>query len=142
MTRNRPLSDSGTRTGHDRNVLLRVSQPISTAMPILVHRKASEIDYELLRSMRVECGWGLEKLEKYWNDPHRVYCVFQTDSGSDVGMGCWILEDEDPELASKATDSVYICELCLACCCCARDRECKMGFGIIGKSQLTCFPFA
>lgn len=125
--------------------------PPSTSSPspsssTLTYRIATQSDYPFLVQLRKECGWGLPKLGKTWNDPNVVYCVLQLESGrerrkeqssisvpsnsddtgqtgeigssgstaevpsEDVGMGCWMLEHSDEDMASKATRTVYLCE--------------------------------
>ncbi|KAK8870127.1 hypothetical protein IAR55_000697 [Kwoniella newhampshirensis] len=77
----------------------------------LSYRIPTEKDYPLLVQFRRECGWGIPKLESKWKDPNWVYCVFELPTGEgvdDVGMACWVLEDEDPDTASRVTNTVYL----------------------------------
>jgi hypothetical protein len=77
--------------------------------PRLQYRPATDSDLELLKRFRVECGWGLERLEKFWGDLDRPLCVFTLEGQGVVGMGGWILELEgDPEAASREQRSVQI----------------------------------
>lgn len=62
----------------------------------------------------MECGWGLERLAEYWDDPDRPLCVFTMEKDGkkeDVGMGGWILRlEDDLEAASKEHGSVGLSE--------------------------------
>ncbi len=90
----------------------------------LTYRIAVEADYPFLVSLRVECGWGLPKLEKTWRDPNVVYCVLvlgpdpsgasgddepQGAESEDIGMGCWMLEHADKDMANRESKTVYLC---------------------------------
>lgn len=75
----------------------------------LGYRLAGEGDYELLKQLRRECGWGLDKLEKRWRDPDWKFCIL-TLRGEDVGMGGWALDfPDDQETASRRDHTVYLC---------------------------------
>lgn len=75
----------------------------------LDYRIAQQDDLPLLRQYRKECGWGLERLEKNWNDPNRPLCVLILDQDGqrkDIGMGGWILEMEDELDAACKKDKI------------------------------------
>ncbi len=81
----------------------------------LSYRLAVDGDLDQLRDYRLECGWGLERLERFWGSPDRPLCVFSiVDQGGrakDVGMGGWILElEDDGEAASREYGSVQLCK--------------------------------
>lgn len=77
-------------------------------MAALGYRLATEADYELLRQLRKECGWGIEKLELSWGSPDWRFCVL-TLEGGDVGMGGWALDlPQEPEAASRETKTVHL----------------------------------
>ncbi|WVF69408.1 hypothetical protein IAT40_004185 [Kwoniella sp. CBS 6097] len=80
----------------------------------LTYRIAQEEDYPILVQLRIECGWGVPKLEHRWKDPNSIFCVLEavTPRGKeDVGMACWLLEDEDPDIASRSRKSVHLASL-------------------------------
>jgi hypothetical protein len=81
----------------------------------LTYRLAEEKDLPLLRQLRVECGWGVTKLEKHFENPNWVYVIFVLNEGKenaqDIGMGAWVLDDpSDSEVASRTTRTVNISE--------------------------------
>jgi hypothetical protein len=79
----------------------------------LSYRLAGPDDLPILRRLRVECGWGLEKLEKYWGSDDHPLCLFSLEGDEEmdiIGMGGWILEDpDDSEAASRAGSAVGLC---------------------------------
>ncbi|KAK4684035.1 hypothetical protein P7C73_g6174, partial [Tremellales sp. Uapishka_1] len=81
----------------------------------LKYRPVQQKDYALLRQFRVECGWGIPKLDNHWLDPDWPLCVFytETDDGQDeVGMGGWVLDmPEDQDAASRALRNVHLTSL-------------------------------
>ncbi|KAK4689139.1 hypothetical protein P7C73_g958, partial [Tremellales sp. Uapishka_1] len=81
----------------------------------LSYRMAHEADLPLLRDYRAECGWGLERLEGQWGNPDRPLCILSVEQDGqkeDIGMGGWVLNDEeDQEAASRATHTVELCSL-------------------------------
>lgn len=81
----------------------------------LTYRPAQPDDLELLRSYRVECTWGLDRLMDRWLDPDRPLCVLtvqQDGVAKDVGMGGWVLEDPaDIDLAHRASQTVQLSKL-------------------------------
>ena len=83
-------------------------------MSNLGYRIVTDSDLPLLLRYRQECGWGEEAVKKNWNDPDRIYCVFESvveGEKQDVGMGCWYLhQPDDLELACRDTDVVHIGE--------------------------------
>ncbi|WWD19939.1 hypothetical protein CI109_104411 [Kwoniella shandongensis] len=95
--------------------------------PRLSYRVARPEDYPLLVQLRVECNWGVPDLERGWTNPNRVYCVFELASeegeSEDVGMGCWVLEEDEPDVASRQTKSVHIAALFI------RHKYQGQGFG-------------
>jgi hypothetical protein len=83
-------------------------------MSNLGYRIVTDADLPLLLRYRQECGWGEEAVKKNWNDPDRIYCVFESiidGEKQDVGMGCWYLhQPDDLELASRDNHVVHIGE--------------------------------
>jgi hypothetical protein len=83
-------------------------------MSNLGYRIVTDADLPLLLRYRQECGWGEEAVKKNWNDPDRIYCVFESiieGEKQDVGMGCWYLhQPDDLELACRDTHVVHIGE--------------------------------
>lgn len=81
-------------------------------MSNLGYRIVTDADLPLLLRYRQECGWGEEAVKKNWNDPDRIYCVFESvidGEKQDVGMGCWYLhQPDDLELACRDTNVVHI----------------------------------
>jgi hypothetical protein len=81
----------------------------------LLYHLAGPNDLPLLLQLREECGWGTQKLLKYWGDKDRPLCIFSLDVNGkteNVGMGGWILEDpEDLEAACRATGTVTLSEI-------------------------------
>lgn len=90
----------------------------------LTYRIAEDQDLAYLITLREECGWGIPKLKKEWDNPDYLFCVLelaQNSAGStgdeekeveqitDVGMACWVLQHEDPDMASRSTKTVYLC---------------------------------
>jgi hypothetical protein len=96
-----------------RAATLRGPDKLAISPETLSYRIAQPEDLAFLLELREECGWGVEKLKKGWEDPDRVFCLFTLDTGKDapedVGMGCWVLQmDDDPETASRANSTVHI----------------------------------
>jgi hypothetical protein len=83
-------------------------------MSDLDYRIVTDDDLPLLLQYRQECGWGEEAVKKNWNDPDRIYCVFESvieGEKQDVGMGCWYLhQPDDLELACRETNVVHLGE--------------------------------
>ena len=81
-------------------------------MSNLGYRIVNDGDLQLLLQYRQECGWGEEAVKNNWNDPDRIYCVFESvidGEKQDVGMGCWYLhQPDDLELACRDKDVVHL----------------------------------
>ena len=77
-------------------------------------RLANQQDLPLLRDMRKECGWGVEKLEKQFGSDDWSFCIFLKEIGGEtheVGMGGWCLDNpRDQGLASRLDRTVYLSE--------------------------------
>jgi hypothetical protein len=106
-----PVSFDATRV---LSFLLRIF-----IMSNLGYRIATDADLPLLLRYRQECGWGEEAVKRNWNDPDRIYCVFESvidGEKQDVGMGCWYLhQPDDWELACRDTCVVHIGESLCDC---------------------------
>ena len=86
----------------------------------LSYRVARKEDSPLLREMRIECGWGLEKLEKRLGNPDWIFCIFTKvidGEAKDVGMGGWCMASpydgalpDEENLASREDKIVYLSE--------------------------------
>ena len=78
----------------------------------LKYRMAGAKDRTQLQEYRVECGWGTDRLERYWGDIDRPLAIFSIEADGreeDVGMGGWILEmQDDAEAASREHRSVQL----------------------------------
>jgi hypothetical protein len=82
----------------------------------LSYRLATREDLPFLRELRIECGWGIPKLEKYLGNPdwpHAIFTLHDVDgTAQDAGMGARVLHDpNDLEAASRETRTVYLCEV-------------------------------
>jgi len=113
------------RRRHRESVKSEIPVPVGTTrvmhllltiftMSNLGYRIVTDADLPLLLRYRQECGWGEEAVKKNWNDPDRIYCVFESiidGEKQDVGMGCWYLhQPDDLELACRDDDVVHIGE--------------------------------
>jgi hypothetical protein len=94
------------------------------------YRRATLSDYELLKRYRVECGWGLERMEKDLRDeggkgdtPLWIFSVptLKKDGKGpsageeDVGMGGLVLDSEGQRyMADRTSRVVKLCEF-LSC---------------------------
>lgn len=72
-------------------------------------------DYDLLHDMRLECGWGADRLMAYRADPDRVLCILSMQAADyetvDVGMGGWVLDmPKNQQTASREQGIVYLSE--------------------------------
>jgi hypothetical protein len=90
------------------------------------YRRATLSDYELLKRYRVECGWGLERMEKDLRDeggkgdtPLWIFSVptLKKDGKGpsageeDVGMGGLVLDSEGQRyMADRESRTVKLCE--------------------------------
>jgi hypothetical protein len=83
----------------------------------LSYRLVTPDDLPLLRRLREECGWGRSRLEKYWGSDDRPLCVFTLENEGeveDIGMGGWILDnEEDPGATSRASGAVGLSQCIL-----------------------------
>lgn len=93
----------------------KTPSPTTPPPPPLSYRLAKgNVDLDILRQFRRECGWGMAKLEDNWGSPDRQMCVFTAPVGEhgemeDVGMGGWVFEmPDDPEVASRASHTVQL----------------------------------
>lgn len=76
-------------------------------------RIATIEDRELLLSLRLECGWGGDKVQLNLGKDNYPYCIFTLgpDETQVVGMAGWVLElEKDPETASRERKTVYLSE--------------------------------
>lgn len=95
---------------------MTLSLPLKGDTPrALSYRAATHEDLPFLRQLRIECGWGLARLEQRFGSPNWPHIIFTLIEGDappqDVGMAAWVLENyEDPEAASRATNTVYLCK--------------------------------
>jgi hypothetical protein len=84
------------------------------------YRRATWQDHPILRQFRVECGWGLERMEndlKTADDtPLWVFSIVDTrasteDGMVDIGMGGLVLESTaQPALANRKTETIKVSE--------------------------------
>ncbi len=103
------------------NALSRRKKVLASSLK-LTARLVTDSDLDQLREYRIECGWGTDRLNRFWMHPDHPLCIYTLEQESDgvredVGMGGWILEIEgDRKAASRDREygSVQLCKSSLS----------------------------